>query len=66
MRELNMIALVDEITEWREAYEDLCVENKIMYDALRRLRGGEFGFKAREVAKQALERIKNGETESEV
>jgi hypothetical protein len=56
-------ALFDEVEEWREAYEDLCVENKIMYDALRILTSSSYGFKAQSVAREALKRVKDGETE---
>lgn len=43
-----------EIDEWQRAYEELAIENNRFYAALRELTGGEYGFKARGVAKEAL------------
>lgn len=65
MHEMNLRALIDDIEEWREAYEEVSYENKILYDALRRLTSGEFGFKARDVAREAIERVRRLKGEKE-
>jgi hypothetical protein len=65
MQEMNLRTLIDDIEEWREAYEEVSYENKIFYDALRRLTTGEFGFKARDVAREAIERVRRLKGEKE-
>lgn len=48
---------VAERDEWQEAYEEMARENMELYAALKRLTSGEFGFKARDVAREALRNI---------